>query len=146
MSEPTTNDSGQDSAEADIESRPVAKILIVDDVPPTRKLFAMRLEREGFEVIVAENGAQAVELTISELPDLVLMDMGLPVKDGWTATQEIRAHFATREIPIIAFTNYDGEEQVRRCFQVGCNSVQPKAISFQKLCKLIEDTLREEKQ
>lgn len=122
----------------------MAKILIVDDVPPTRKLIAMRLEREGFEVVVAENGDQAVNLAISEMPDLILMDMGLPVKDGWTATQEIRAHFATRQIPVIAFTNYEGEEQVRRCYQVGCTSVQPKAVPFAKLNKLIEDTLSEE--
>ena len=122
----------------------MAKILIVDDVLPTRKLIAMRLEREGFEVLVAENGDQGVNLAISEMPDLILMDMGLPVKDGWTATEEIRAHFATRHIPIIAFTNYDGEEQIRRCHHVGCNSVQPKAIPFGKLTKLIEDTLSEE--
>ncbi len=122
----------------------MAKILIVDDVFPTRKLYAMRLEREGFEVIVAENGVEAVEMAISEMPCLILMDMGLPVKDGWAATQEIRAHFATKRIPIIAFTNYDGEENVRRCMEAGCNSVQPKSLPFPKLNALIKETLCEE--
>lgn len=122
----------------------MAKILVVDDVFPTRKLFAMRLEREGFEVILAADGAEAVKLAISEMPCLILMDMGLPIKDGWAATQEIRAHYATRRIPIIAFTNYDGEENIRRCIDAGCNSVQPKSIPFHKLSSLIKETLCEE--
>ncbi len=122
----------------------MTKILVVDDVIPTRKLFAMRLEREGFDVVVAANGAEAVELAISEQPGLILMDMGLPVKDGWTATEEIRAHYATRRIPIIAFTNYDGEEQIRRCMEAGCNSVQPKSLPFSRLSALIRETLDEE--
>ncbi len=122
----------------------MTKILVVDDVIPTRKLFAMRLEREGFDVVVAANGAEAVELAISEQPGLILMDMGLPVKDGWTATEEIRAHYATRRIPIIAFTNYDGEEQLRRCMEAGCNSVQPKSLPFSRLSALIRETLDEE--
>lgn len=122
----------------------MTKILVVDDVTPTRKLFAMRLEREGFDVVVATNGAEAVELAISEQPGLILMDMGLPVKDGWTATEEIRAHYATRRIPIIAFTNYDGEEQIRRCMEAGCNSVQPKSLPFSRLSALIRETLDEE--
>jgi two-component system cell cycle response regulator DivK len=119
----------------------MTKILVVDDVDPTRRLFAMRLEREGFDVVVAENGAEAVKLAISELPSLILMDMGLPVKDGWTATQEIRAHFATSGIPIIAFTNFDGEENKRRCLDAGCNSVQPKSLPFPQLKDLIRATL-----
>lgn len=122
----------------------MAKILVVDDVTPTRKLFAMRLEREGFEVVVASNGEEAVKLAISEQPGLILMDMGLPVKDGWTATEEIRAHYATRRIPIIAFTNYDGEEQLRRCIEVGCDSVQPKSLPFSRLSALIKEILNEE--
>ncbi len=122
----------------------MTKILVVDDVIPTRKLFAMRLEREGFDVVVAANGAEAVELAISEQPGLILMDMGLPVKDGWTATEEIRAHYATRRIPIIAFTNYDGDEQLRRCMEAGCNSVQPKSLPFSRLSALIRETLDEE--
>ncbi len=122
----------------------MAKILVVDDVTPTRKLFAMRLEREGFEVVVASNGAEAVELAISELPGLILMDLGLPVKDGWTATEEIRAHYATRRIPIIAFTNYDGEDQLRRCIEAGCDSVQPKSLPFSRLSALIKDFLGKE--
>ncbi len=119
----------------------MAKILIVDDTAPTRKLFAMRLEREGFEVVVATNGAEAVDMAISELPSLILMDMGLPVKDGWTATREIRAHHATRHIPVIAFTNYDGESNIRRCLEAGCDSVQPKSLSFTRLNDLIKETL-----
>lgn len=122
----------------------MAKILVVDDVTPTRMLFAMRLEREGFEVVVAANGAEAVKLAISEMPSLILMDMGLPVMDGWAATQEIRAHFATRRIPIIAFTNHDGEENIRRCLAAGCNSVQPKSLPFPRLNALIMETLCEE--
>lgn len=122
----------------------MAKILVVDDVAPTRKLFAMRLEREGFDVIVAANGAEAVELAISELPSLILMDMGLPIMDGWAATMEIRAHYATRNIPIIAVTNYDGEANIRRCLAAGCNSVQPKSLPFPRLSALIKETLCEE--
>ena len=105
----------------------------------------MRLEREGFEVVLASNGEEAVKLAISELPNLILMDIGLPVKDGWAATEEIRAHYATRRIPIIAFTNYDGEEQLRRCIEVGCDSVQPKSLPFSRLSALIKEILREER-
>jgi CheY-like chemotaxis protein len=123
------------------EAKPTAKILIVDDVMPTRRLFASRLQREGFDVVVAANGEEAVELAVSELPNLILMDMGLPLKDGWTATQEIRAHFATSAIPIIALTNYDGEENYRRCLDAGCNSVQPKSLPFRQLNEVIKDTL-----
>ncbi|MDH3414391.1 MAG: response regulator [Gammaproteobacteria bacterium] len=119
----------------------MAKILVVDDIAPTRRLFAMRLQREGFDVVVAADGAEAVELAISELPSLILMDMGLPIKDGWTATREIRAHCATSEIPIIAFTNYDGEKNNRRCLEAGCTSVQPKSLPFQQLNELIKETL-----
>lgn len=104
----------------------------------------MRLQREGFEVIVAENGLEAVKLAKSELPDLILMDMGLPVKDGWAATEEIRAYHTTRHIPVIAFTNYDGEEQIRRCLEVGCNSVQSKSLPFPRLNALIKETLANE--
>lgn len=119
----------------------MAKILVVDDTVPTRKLIAMRLEREGFEVVVADNGAEAVEMAISELPNLILMDMKLPVKDGWTATREIRAHDATRHTPVIALTNYDGQSMIRSCLEAGCDSVQPKSLSFARLNDLIKETL-----
>jgi CheY-like chemotaxis protein len=117
------------------------KILVVDDTAPTRKLIAIRLEREGFEVVVAANGAEAVDMAISERPSLILMDMGLPVKDGWSAAREICAHDATRHIPIIAFTNYDGESNIRRCLEAGCASVQPKSLPFSRLSDLIKETL-----
>jgi CheY-like chemotaxis protein len=126
------------------ETEPTTKILVVDDVVPTRRLFAMRLEREGFNVVVAANGAEAVELAVSELPSLILMDMGLPVKDGWTAAREIRAHCATSRIPIIALTNYDGAENHHRCLEAGCNSVQSKSLPFQRLNELIKKTLSED--
>jgi CheY-like chemotaxis protein len=119
----------------------MAKILVVDDTAPTRKLIAMRLEREGFEVVVAANGAETVEMAISELPSLILMDMKLPVKDGWTATREIRAHHTTRHTPVIALTNYDGQSMIRSCLEAGCDSVQPKSLPFARLNDLIKEKL-----
>lgn len=119
----------------------MAKILLVDDLETSRKLLANRLRRVGFEVILAGDGAKAVTLATAQLPELILMDMRLPVKDGWTATRELRTQTCTSHIPIIALTAYDGDIQQRQCFDAGCNAVEIKPVRFQQLVELINKYL-----
>lgn len=82
----------------------MATILVVDDNDMLRGVMQRRLTRAGYDVLVASNGAEGVDIASAELPDLILMDMTMPVMDGWTATRVLRADPVTRQIPILAFT------------------------------------------
>ncbi len=113
-------------------------ILLVDDNEASRKLLERRLKRRGYDVIIAVDGAQAIDLATTRRPGVILMDMNLPVKDGWTATREIREQAAMSNTPIIALTNHDGETQIRRCLEAGCDAVESKGIPFAQLADIIE--------
>ena len=82
----------------------MSKILIVEDIEMNRDMLSRRLERKGFEVVMAEDGAKGVDMSKSESPDLILMDLSLPVMDGWEATSTIKADDSTKNIPIIVLT------------------------------------------
>lgn len=111
----------------------MTKILLVEDNEMNRDMLARRLARRGYEVIVAVDGAQGVAVAQAELPDLIVMDMSLPVLDGWQATQQIKALPATRMIPVLALTAHAMSGDRDRCFVAGCDEYDTKPIEFERL-------------
>ena len=116
------------------------KILVVDDTEFNRELLAQLLEEE-YDLVMAEDGAQALEKIEQEQPDLVLMDLGLPVMDGWEATRRIKAQEAHKHIPVIAVTSHAmiGEESKAR--DAGCDAYLPKPIDEEELFEKIHGFL-----
>ena len=116
------------------------KILVVDDTEFNRELLAQLLE-DDFDLVVAEDGAEALEKIEQEKPDLVLMDLGLPIMDGWEATRRIKANEAQKHIPVIAVTSHAmiGEESKAR--EAGCDGYLPKPIDEEELFKKIQSFL-----
>jgi two-component system, cell cycle response regulator DivK len=114
------------------------KILLVEDNEMNRDMLSRRLARKGFEVVCAVDGAEGVAMAASEVPDLILMDMSLPVMDGWEATRRLKAAAATRAIPVIALTAHamDGDEQKAR--DAGCDDYDTKPIDLPRLLAKIE--------
>ena len=111
----------------------MAKILLVEDNEMNRDMLSRRLARKGFEVVMALDGQQAVEAAAAQNPDLILMDMSLPVIDGWEATRRIKAAAATSAIPVIALTAHamqGDEERARAC---GCDDYLTKPIDEDRL-------------
>jgi two-component system cell cycle response regulator DivK len=111
----------------------MALILLVEDDLLNREMIARYLLIQGFDVITAVDGAQAIELAQSRLPDLILMDMGLPILSGWQATAQIRSASATRSIPIVALTAYAMAEDRDRAYSVGCDDFETKPVNFPQL-------------
>jgi CheY-like chemotaxis protein len=108
----------------------MAKILIVEDDSMNREMLCRRVAWEGFQVVPAVNGADAVRLAQSELPDLILMDIGLPVMNGHEATRLLKSAEPTRAIPVIALTAFASTEDRERCFAVGCDEFETKPVNF----------------
>lgn len=118
------------------------KILLVEDNPMNRKLIHRRFRSSAeFSFDEAHDGEQAVEMALELNPDLILMDMSLPVKDGWAATQEIRNRQETEQIPIIALTAHAMEKDRLRAKEVGCDGFVSKPIDFKILMPLIQELL-----
>lgn len=101
-------------------------VLIVEDQQELRELYAQHLTMSGFDVIEAENGADAINHTCSRLPDVVLMDLGLPVVDGWEATKRLKGDARTAHIPVVALTAHDGSGELQRATDAGCDWFVPK--------------------
>ena len=112
---------------------PMRRILLVEDNDLNRDMLSRRLQRQGFEVSVAGDGRQGVEAARASLPDLILMDMSLPVLSGWDATRELKSDPATRAIPIIALTAHalSGDEEMAR--EAGCDDFDTKPIELPRL-------------
>jgi len=119
----------------------MAKILLVEDNEMNRDMLSRRLERRGYQVIIAEDGAAGVALARSEAPDLILMDMSLPVMDGWEATRQLKAAPETKAVPVIALTAHAmaGDEEKARA--AGCNDYETKPVDLPKLLAKIEALL-----
>ena len=98
-----------------------------------RDMLSRRLARKGFEVLLAIDGEQAVAMTVAGQPDLVLMDMNLPLKDGWSAAREIRADARCRDIPIIALTAHAMSDDRSRALAAGCDEYETKPLDFARL-------------
>lgn len=101
-------------------------ILIVEDQPELRQLYVQTLSVSGFDVIEAGNGADAISHTAEQRPDVVLMDLSLPVVDGWEATRRIKRDTRTAHIPVVALTAHDGSGELQRATSAGCDWFVPK--------------------
>jgi two-component system cell cycle response regulator DivK len=117
------------------------KILLVEDDEMNRDMLSRRLERRGYKVVIALDGEQAVAMARSEDPDLILMDMSLPVLDGWEATRQIRAASETRAVPIIALTAHAMQGDREKAIEAGCDDYDTKPVEFQRLLEKIEAIL-----
>jgi CheY-like chemotaxis protein len=115
----------------------MARILLVEDNEMNRDMLSRRLERKGYQVVIAVDGQQAIDLAASEKPDLILMDMSLPVMDGWEATRRLKAGGQTKEIPIIALTAHAMPEDERKAREAGCNDYDTKPIELPRLLEKI---------
>lgn len=113
-------------------------ILVVEDNEMNLDMLVRRLERRKFTVLIAMDGARGVELARREIPDLILMDMSLPVLDGWQATRQIRSLAETRHIPIIALTAHALAGDREKCIAAGANEYETKPVKFQRLLEKIE--------
>ena len=119
----------------------MATILVVEDNEPSRDALTRRLERRGYSVLVAADGERAVSVARSEMPDLVLMDLGLPVIDGWEATRRLKGDEATRGIPIIVLSAHAMTNDRELALAAGGDEFDTKPIRFQQLLEKIESLL-----
>ena len=111
----------------------MAKILLVEDNEMNRDMLSRRLIRKGYDVVLALDGQQAVEAANSQRPDLILMDMSLPVIDGWEATRRIKAAPSTQEIPVIALTAHAMASDREKSLEAGCDDYDTKPVDLQRL-------------
>jgi CheY-like chemotaxis protein len=119
----------------------MTKILLVEDNEMNRDMLSRRLMRKGYEVIMALDGQQAIEMAAGESPDLILMDMSLPVIDGWEATRQVKAAPATRAIPVIALTAHAMAGDREKALQAGCDDYDMKPIDLPRLLDKITSLL-----
>lgn len=119
----------------------MVKILLVEDNETNRDMLSRRLIRRGFEVVMACDGAQGVAMAQTETPSLILMDMSLPVLDGWTATRQIKGSTDTHVIPIIALTAHAMSGDREKALEAGCDEYETKPVEFQRLLGKIESLL-----
>lgn len=120
-------------------------ILLVEDNEMNRDMLSRRLIRKGYEILMAEDGAKGVEVASTQLPDLILMDMSLPVMDGWEATRRLKASDATKAIPIIALTAHAMSTDREKVFQAGCDEYDTKPVELPRLLQKIERLLNDRK-
>ena len=119
----------------------MAKILLVEDNEMNRDMLSRRLTRKGFEVLIAEDGQKGMDMTQNEHPDLVLMDMSLPVVDGWEATRQLKAAEETKHIPIIALTAHAMAGDREKTLEAGCDDYDTKPIELARLLEKINALL-----
>lgn len=118
------------------------KILLVEDNEDNRDMLSRRLMKKGYEVVCAVDGAQGVEMARSATPDLILMDMSLPVVDGWEATRRVKADTATKAIPVIALTAHAMTGDRDKALAAGCDDYDTKPIELPNLLNKIETLLK----
>jgi CheY-like chemotaxis protein len=120
----------------------MAKVLLVEDNEMNRDMLSRRLERKGYQVVMAVDGAEGVKMAASEKPDIILMDMSLPVLDGWSATQKLKASPETAAIPVIALTAHAMEGDEAKAREAGCDDYDTKPIDLARLLGKIETHLQ----
>jgi len=118
------------------------RILLVEDNEMNRDMLSRRLIRNGYEVAIAIDGQQGVDMAVSERPDLILMDMSLPVIDGWEATRRVKANEATRQIPVIALTAHAMAGDREKAMEVGCEDYDTKPVEITRLLGKIAALLK----
>jgi two-component system cell cycle response regulator DivK len=123
-------------------SKAMPKILLVEDNEMNRDMLSRRLQRKGYEVVLALDGQSGVEMSQTQAPDLVLMDMSLPVLDGWEATRRLKADTATRHIPVIALTAHAMSSDREKAIEAGCDDYDTKPVELMRLLAKIDALLR----
>lgn len=118
------------------------KILLVEDNEMNRDMLSRRLQRKGYEIVMAFDGGKGVEMSKTEKPDLILMDMSLPVLDGWEATRRIKADPETKPIPVIALTAHAMAGDRDKALEAGCEDYDTKPIELPRLLEKIETLLK----
>jgi len=119
----------------------MATILLVEDHQEIWDFLSRRLKRRGYDVVVAQDGQEGIDKARSEPPDLILLDMNLPVMDGWTVAKTLRGEEATKAIPIIALTAHAMAGDREKALQAGCDDYHAKPIDFSQLINQIEAAL-----
>ena len=114
------------------------KILLVEDDKFNRIMLNRRLELKNFNVLCASDGQEAIDIAISEIPDLILMDLSIPIKDGLTATKEIKKNKVTMDIPVIALTAHAMDVDKKEALEAGCDDFATKPVKFQALLNKME--------
>jgi CheY-like chemotaxis protein len=117
------------------------KILLVEDNEMNRDMLSRRLIRNGFEIVIAVDGQQGVDMAASVQPDLILMDLSLPVIDGWEATRRVKANPATAKIPVIALTAHAMSQDKEKALAAGCDDFDTKPVELQRLLEKINALL-----
>ena len=117
------------------------RILLVEDQEMNRDMLSRRLKKRGYEVSIAVDGAEGVDKARSESPDLILMDMSLPVIDGWEATRQLKSEDATRGIPVVALTAHAMSTDRDKALEAGCDAYETKPVELPRLLEAIEKLL-----
>ena len=119
----------------------MTKILLVEDHEELWDFLSRRLRRRGFEVVLAHDGQQAVESAARDKPDVVLLDMNLPIVDGWTVARTLRADPVTADMAIIALTAHAMSGDREKTLEAGCDDYHPKPVDFTRLLTQIDEAL-----
>ena len=122
----------------------MAKILLVEDNEMNRDMLSRRLVKKGFDVVMAVDGKQGVDMAGTEGPDLILLDMSLPVMDGWEAARHLKDDESTSGIPIIALTAHAMAGDREKCLEAGCEDYDTKPVEFKRLLGKIREHLGED--
>ena len=137
MTDPTLRKQGADGSKCKMW-----RILLIEDNEMNRDMLSRRLTRKGYEVLTADDGARGLAAAASEKPDLILMDMSLPVVDGWEATRRLKASTETQAIPVIALTAHAMPADLEKALQAGCEDYDTKPVELPRLLGKIERLLR----
>ena len=121
----------------------MTKVLLVEDNEMNRDMLSRRLQRKGFEVAIAVDGQAGVDMDTSESPDIILMDLSLPIMDGWEATRQIKANSSLNGIPVIALTAHAMQGDEEKALQAGCNDYDTKPVNFKRLLEKMQKLLGE---
>jgi two-component system cell cycle response regulator DivK len=118
------------------------KLLLIEDNEMNRDMLSRRLQRKGYEVIIAVDGVEGLEMALNESPDLILMDMSLPRLDGWEATQRLKSIPETSSIPVLALTAHAVSGDREKALDIGCDDYDTKPVEFQRLLEKIQNLLK----
>lgn len=113
------------------------KVLLVEDNEMNRDMLSRRLKKRGFDVVMAIDGQQGVDLATAETPDIILLDMSLPVMDGWTAARQLKSDASTKDLPIIALTAHAMSGDREKAMEAGCDDYDTKPVDFKRLLEKI---------
>ena len=119
----------------------MARLLLVEDNEMNRDMLSRRLKRRGHEILIALDGQEGIELARAEKPDLILMDMSLPVMDGWTATRKLKEDAATGHIPILGLSAHAMSGDQDKALEAGCDDYDTKPVDLDRLLKKIDSLL-----